>query len=463
MVVTWSYSGATNTATASGAGSTNFAALVAADTAGGWGKFTADATGTQIICAGLIIIGDGTNAAVFSDTTKQVLFITGVRTANNAKLITCAVNSTLTLGTEYSSARKIGKNGCAFVDADATYYGYIIAPTSNTGGTINLYGCSFSTTGGKESWWLADKAYTISCYGSAYPMHGAINTSKAGDYAYVLNTGYTGTRRPTSACTFTNFYVDVTDYGVYFQTYAGTVKNSTLRGNQYLAFLDNVPADCTFINVDSPNWTFRWLNAGTYKLIRQYEFDLTTDTSAVVTLKNTDGSTAFSVTSDAVTGAIATQTVSRGYYAQATGNTLQDYGPFTLTITKAGKMPYTQTGIVLSEKTKLLIALRTQLLGTTAVGDVANGETFYSDDADVQLTGTLALTGNADATDVVTGKTFYKDDLYTQLTGTYVTPTTGGRHHLSAQQQKDLDLLEPSLMLNAVLLIKDQKRKRDEK
>ncbi len=46
MVVTWTYSAASNTAMASGAGSTNFAALVAADTAGGWGKFTADATGT---------------------------------------------------------------------------------------------------------------------------------------------------------------------------------------------------------------------------------------------------------------------------------------------------------------------------------------------------------------------------------------------------------------------------------
>jgi hypothetical protein len=55
LVVTWTYNAGTNTATASGAGSTNFAGLVAADVAGGWGKFTADASGTQILCQGKIV------------------------------------------------------------------------------------------------------------------------------------------------------------------------------------------------------------------------------------------------------------------------------------------------------------------------------------------------------------------------------------------------------------------------
>jgi hypothetical protein len=41
-----------------------------------------------------------------------------------------------------------------------------------------------------------------------------------------------------------------------------------------------------------------------------------------------------------VNGNIATQTVSRGYYDQPHGNTLQDYGPHTLTIIKAGYQTY---------------------------------------------------------------------------------------------------------------------------
>jgi hypothetical protein len=106
-------------------------------------------------------------------------------------------------------------------------------------------------------------------------------------------------------------------------------------------------------------------------------------------LRDIAENTVFSVTSDAVTGAIATQVVSRGYYQRSTGNTLQDYGPFTLTITKTGKMPYTQTGIVLTEKTKLQIALRNQLTATADVSDVLAGATFYKDDVDSKLTGSL--------------------------------------------------------------------------
>ena len=56
MVVTWTYDAPSNTATASGSGTTNFAALIAADAAGPWNKFVADSTGSQIVCAAKIII-----------------------------------------------------------------------------------------------------------------------------------------------------------------------------------------------------------------------------------------------------------------------------------------------------------------------------------------------------------------------------------------------------------------------
>jgi len=48
--------------------------------------------------------------------------------------------------------------------------------------------------------------------------------------------------------------------------------------------------------------------------------------------------------------------VSRGYYDQAHGNTLQDYGPHTLTITKAGYQTYVKK-FVLSAKTSWEIKL----------------------------------------------------------------------------------------------------------
>jgi hypothetical protein len=78
--------------------------------------------------------------------------------------------------------------------------------------------------------------------------------------------------------------------------------------------------------------------------------------------------------------------------------------PFTLTFTKTGKMPYTQTGIILTEKTKLQIALRDQLTGTANIEDVAAEASFYRDDADAKLTGTLV--GPEILVDVASGMLF---------------------------------------------------------
>ena len=54
--------------------------------------------------------------------------------------------------------------------------------------------------------------------------------------------------------------------------------------------------------------------------------------------------------------------------------------------------------------------------GNAAVGDVANGKTFYNTDT-IKKTGTLSLTGDAAVGDVANGKTFYNAD-FTKRTGT---------------------------------------------
>ena len=179
-------------------------------------------------------------------------------------------------------------------------------------------------------------------------------------------------------------------YAAIFSSYSYdiTVYNAKVRGSSlYEVALRNSVVDLKLVNPDFDNWRLTWSGTCTNKVVRQYEFDLTTAPNATVTLKKADGSTVFSVVADAVTGTIATQTVSRGFYDYAHGDTLQDYGPFTLTITKTGKMPYTQTGIVLYEKTRLLVALRDQLTGTATAANVAAGVTFYKDDADAKQVG----------------------------------------------------------------------------
>jgi hypothetical protein len=57
------------------------------------------------------------------------------------------------------------------------------------------------------------------------------------------------------------------------------------------------------------------------------------------------------------------------------------------------------------------------LTGNATANQVFNGQTFYSNDANTQLTGTFTFNGNATTSDVGTGKTFYATN-GTILTGT---------------------------------------------
>jgi len=104
----------------------------------------------------------------------------------------------------------------------------------------------------------------------------------------------------------------------------------------------NVVVDCSVIDAEIPAWTFSWEGTNTAKLYRKYSFDLTVTnklgvaiSGVTVTLKDKDGNVVFTDTTDAL-GQIATKTVSRGYYDQAHGDTLQDYSPHTIIVSKTG-------------------------------------------------------------------------------------------------------------------------------
>lgn len=72
------------------------------------------------------------------------------------------------------------------------------------------------------------------------------------------------------------------------------------------------------------------------------------------------------------------------------------------------------------------------LSGDATAGDVLSGKTFYNNDPETKITGTLSLTGDAVAANVLSGKTFYGTDAKTKVTGTMAnngglgtyTPTT---------------------------------------
>lgn len=100
--------------------------------------------------------------------------------------------------------------------------------------------------------------------------------------------------------------------------------------------------------------------------------------------------------------------------AVTTINTKPLYKPGTTTSPKliAGK-----AATVWYNSTGDCFFIKASAEGDAEAGDVLAGKKFSNDD-DIGLIGTLALTGDAVAGDVYLGKTFYKNDLKTKLTGT---------------------------------------------
>jgi len=153
--------------------------------------------------------------------------------------------------------------------------------------------------------------------------------------------------------------IHVTDcYGIIWTQviYNFNVKNVYGRGLTKTAVLSNSWSGTGYlINADLDVWAFTWNGTCTGKVYRQYTFNLkvteqdgTAINGATVTLKDKDDNQVFSV-STAGDGTITEQTVTRGYYGQAHGDTLQDYSPHKLIIEKAGFQTYEIQGITMEK------------------------------------------------------------------------------------------------------------------
>jgi hypothetical protein len=433
MVVTYSYNAGTNTGSATGAGNASFTGLVAADVAGGWGKFTADASGTQIYGAATINLGDGTNVLTFTDTLKQIK-IKQTYGAGNVPAIQVNANATLTLGVAASS-----KQGCSI-----DFNKYSSRSIYNNGGTVNFYGCFFQGTDVRAV--LLGVNVIHECVLDLVD----IDDKTGADYRRItLINGYDGLRN--LAGSLSDLQVQNSPYAVTLYTNmanGGILKGLVSVGNTKMVNVQNFDywgdaENYYLVNAVSDAWTFHFASSPHATVFRQYEFDLTVRDSAgnpledaTCTIDDAAATEIFNVDTDA-NGAITTQTVSRGYYNQANGDTLQDYGPHTLTITKAGYATYTAK-VIFDMKLNLRIVL--------------------TSDAEAALY--PALTGNASATDVLEGKTFYKDDAATQLTGTatFTVTTQMSTTETRVIYKKD-PLRLPLMLATESLLIQNQRLK----
>jgi hypothetical protein len=425
-------------------------------------------------------VGDGSTTTYLTDLNKLVTFSAFI-TASYGNLILVYNKATFTVGILDDAPTKSTSRGCTIQKTDA----YITSPIYVlTGGVANLYSSVINDVSSDLDTMKVAGTGTFVIYNSIIINCGLTNTGSwtLHNVQFQYSSGaYAFDQFPISA-SLTNIKVSGYSAVIYQSANDLTINNLICNKNTYMVYYpDYTHKNIYFVNAVSDSWVFRFGTGTDGVVYRQYTFDLqaldsdgSNLQSANVTFFNLANAVVFSALTDSG-GLIAEQTVSRGYYDQAHGNTLQDYGTFTLNITKAGYDTYCQKGIVLDEAVDWRISLQTHYsegydagyldgnasgyaLGYSAgYGDgyaVGYGEGYDAGydggyDAgwivgnstgydfgwmDGNSTGyalgysagygdgynSVILTGNAVPGDVASGKTFYNDNPEDKLTGTFI-------------------------------------------
>jgi hypothetical protein len=335
-----------NTITVVG-GPYGFIDIYNADVAGGWGVFF-NPTATQFYTTAKIVIGDGVTATIFLDSNKQITWVFAAGATTVIFRVTAA--ATVTFGILNDAATFDTSRGCDFILSRPWGQDSFAAQTATS--TLYFYSCSFAALGGcqlvvqgaavantirvwnclfKYQAYLIELGTSCNIYNVNIQDVSAFGAALAGIRATNVN--------KINAIRTTRY---INNYGAGDNTYSNIYgRNAGLKA---VRVENNIPRVAYLINPDFDVWTFDFV--GTATIFRQYNFDLkVTDqdnnplANATVAVRDNAGTLIFSVLTNAA-GDIVTQTVNRGYYQQATGDTLQDYSPHALTITRAGYQTY---------------------------------------------------------------------------------------------------------------------------
>lgn len=298
-------------------------------------------------------IGDGSTSTFFSETNKLVMFQFSVGATQ--VIIRVKSNATATFGVLHNASTYDTSQGVCFIlnipwgqdtitalEANATLYlyscffcalgGVLVVQGSQTGANVvRVWNCMFSFGSYLIEFNSSDDLFNVTICGA-----GNANVLGLG--------GITGAKVNRVTASKVIYYYD--NYGLAVNTL------SNLHGRDVTGYAvkQESPSSCNLVNADFDVWTFTFTGSG--NVYRQYTVDIkVTDknnnplSGATVTLVNKNNNQIFSLTT-APDGTITEQTVSRGYYNQANGNTLQDYSPHTLTISKMGYQTYVKTFVL---------------------------------------------------------------------------------------------------------------------
>jgi len=350
------YSAPTITVTGTNAGAPwTFLDIYNADVAGGWGVVTKTSGDSQFQFNAKIVIGNNVLATTFTDTNKQIVFLAGLA----SPLIEVKNVAVLTLGQAFNVANKIGMYGCEIITLENTANTGIIQGQGTGTARADVYSTVFKAPyHNSATFYGIISMYPttpVNMWGCVFDGATLYNIRADVYNCRILNSRYYGLLLPLSGTTMDIIYIsNIPTADLYFAALTYTIRNVQSLVRTAFIRMHSTNGILYAIDCEPSQWLFTWgaINPIVY---RQYTWNtLIKDNvglpiqNANVTLIRADGTPAFTALT-AADGTITEQTVTRGYYTQATGNTLNDYGPFTLeVIPPSGPlMKYIHKGIIL--------------------------------------------------------------------------------------------------------------------
>jgi len=322
-----------------------FEALYTASEAGNWGVALRQGL-DQYFLRARVQVGDGVTPTWFIDERKQVeLAHLGVSWTNVITLY-ALTNATARFGRVLDAAEKVGGHGCSF------NWGSLSGNNiRNFGGSLEFYGCSFSSRGGDGRIVHSANVKIWNCLFHGWQV-GTFNLSASELYHIALldAASVDETQASTAMDDVESFLVG----GNALVTYFGgvTIRNWKVSGSPaYLLFLFYNGNPITLIDCQSPVWKIAW-NQCRQPVYRKYTLNLRVSdredipvSDALVQIQDALGNPApgspFLTDQE---GRIAPQVLDYIVYTYEAG--LPDdtratvYSPYTLLISKAGYADY---------------------------------------------------------------------------------------------------------------------------
>jgi len=361
------YNAGTNVITVTGyteATPCTFLDVYNADISGGWGKVTRQCT-NQFCFDCFLQIGDASTATWFADTKKQIYWSQIGTTWD--KYIVIKNNAHFRLGVLVDDTKKVTRDGC-IISLSATSERKLIFG-DHVGADIQIYSSCLNNYGTTRIGTFAtDTSTPLKIYNSLIGTGGIYGMN-----LNLYNVTITGTKSISSTLGlfYTSGTVDIIKiFDVYYALYTATGGTNTYENivcKHYDRLHISSGGTMYVINGEMDVWHFVWGAGSGHICYRKYEFDLkvidkdsVAINAATVKIWDKDSNLIIDTTTNA-SGVIATQTITRGYYNQANGNTLQEASPHLIKIEKAGYTMY-EADFTLEDKTDWTIALQSTIL-----------------------------------------------------------------------------------------------------